>query len=692
MKNKRMLLIGLAAVGIVAVGIVLALLLPPVTTFLFQGTGEDFRNAGTCRARTVTASPAPTENVIVIVPTTPAPTAVALKTDQPIEDLQPTDTPAPVPTATEEVKSAYDTLYEQADVSMMKDIVNILLVGVDFSEERLTWNGKKEWHSDVMIVLSVNFEENRADLISLPRDTYAEIPNVKGIYKLNAAINCGGGLYKEDGSFNPDGLEKVCDAAEWMLGGIPVDYYYAVTMTSLKSLVDAFGGLDYDLDISFKIQGRSYTKGMQHMDGQAVLDYCRVRKSENGLSSSQTGDANRVNRQKRILVAFFEHMQDQNMIVKIPDILAAFQGELFTNCTPAQTAALATFAYGLNREDIGMYSMGGSQQSLFQWNFVMTDQENRVQIIKEVYGVDVDQYVQYTLKYARYRWGSMLYDNYISLCNPLQKYVQKLIDADNKLPAAADEPTADAPSDNSTEPQTEPPADTEKIDITVKLVWSDEENADGKRPAEVPVKLMANGKDSSIKGVIKEDPNVKDKWEITFHSCPKTENGAEIDYSVQIDKSADSYKTFKDNYTFRAEGSASGGFKLTGRYEPNTDTAAASGDGVQTRKYSEADRAKFEEFKQAVKDLKSIKSSADSAAKKARNGKSNRLNSAAQELLEQLEKTELLAIEVAQIFGYDKVKNFTTAFLPHNVGWSSSPWAVNYGTDSSFNAVRVDFN
>ena len=451
MRNKRVMIVGLAAAAIVLVGILFALLLTPVTTFLLGGSGDDFRNAGTCTARKVAedASPTPTENssIVIINTATPEPTET---TEQPTANWEQSFSPEPTSTPL-----PYDKLYSMADTSMMKDIVNILLIGVDFSEERLTWNGKKEWHSDVMMVLSVNFDENRADLISLPRDTYANIPGVDGIYKLNASLNCGGGLYKNDGSVNPAGLEKVCESAEWMLGGIPVDYYYAVTMTSLKSLVDAFGGLDYDLDISFKIQGRSYVKGLQHMDGQAVLDYCRVRKAGNGLSAADVGDANRVNRQKRILVAFFEHMKKNNLIVRIPDVIDAFKGELFTNCTPSQTAALAAFAYNLNREDIGMYSMGGSQASLFQWNFVFTDQANRVDIIQKVYGVAAKQYRQYTLKYGRYRWCSMLYDQYIDLCDPLRKYVQKLIDADDLLPefTASPEPT-EAPTDVPTEAPT----------------------------------------------------------------------------------------------------------------------------------------------------------------------------------------------------------------------------------------------
>lgn len=677
MKNKRLLILGLIATAVVVLGIGLALLLTPVTTFLSDGTGADFRNAGSCRAHTAEQQPIPTENIEIIVLSTPAPEDG--QTPVPVDGAE---TPVPVATAAPIEETSIEKLYEIADTSMMKDIVNILLVGVDFSEERLTWSGKKEWHSDVMIVLSVNFSENRADLISLPRDTYAKIPDVKGIYKLNASINCGGGLYRDDGSFNPAGLEKVCDAAEWMLGGIPVDYYYAVTMTSLKSLVDAFGGLDYDMDIAYTIQGRSYQKGMQHMDGQAVLDYCRVRKGSNGLASNEQGDANRVNRQKRILIAFFEHMQKQNLITKIPDILNAFKGELFTNCTPAQTAALAAFAYGLDRANIGMYSMGGSGASLFQWNFVFTDQANRVKIIKEIYGVDVDPYREYTLKYARYRWGSMLYDTYMPICTKLQKAVQKMIEEDDKLPSTDTE---------AAEPGDTPPTvdENETVDVRVYLEWDDSDNAAGDRPTEVPVTLLADGKATSWKGTISEDPKVKDKWEITFQGQPKYRGGAEISYSVEVDQDDPAYASFRDTYKFRADGSVSKGIRLRGIYSP---VEAASG-GTQTQAYSEADRAVFEEFKQAVKDLKNIMENADAAAKKERKGKSNQLNSVAVALLDQLEKTQELAIRVAEIFDYTGEKNITTPFTYKQTGWkTASPWAVNYGLNSGFNAVRVDFN
>lgn len=741
MKDRKILIIGMAGVLIVLIGILLALLLTPVTSFLFSdGTGDDFRSAGTCTARKAveaTEPPAPTmgDATIVVIPATPHTDATTAPQSVPTaysQEKEPTSAPfVPATPAPTEEPNAYEKLYGMADTSMMQDIVNILLIGVDFSEERLTWNGKKEWHSDVMMVLSVNFDENRADLISLPRDTYAEIPGIKGIYKLNASLNCGGGLYASDGGVNPGGLEKVCEAAEWMLGGIPVDYYYAVTMTSLKSLVDAFGGLDYDLDLTYRIQGRSYTKGWQHMDGQAVLDYCRVRKAGNGLSSEDVGDANRVNRQKRILVAFFEHMKKQNLIVKIPDILDAFDGELFTNCTPAQTAALAAFAYGLNREDIGLYSMSGSTASLFQWNFCFTDQANRVDIIKKVYGVDAKQYHEYTLKYGRYRWASMLYDVYIKLLNPLTDYVQDLIDEDDKLPVNTSDPTpkpsdtprpTDAPIvEPTSEPVTEPddpktpdptpeptpePTDTpepvqEYISFTVKVEWNDNDNREGVRPEQVPIKLIGNGTEIE-KRAIEEDKKQKDKWETTFKNLPKSDTDGEIRYSIEMDKNERAYKDAKDFYRFEIKGSASKGFTVVCTYEAKAvggeedGTHASVGNRFLfegTRKYSEAQRQQFEEYKQAVRDLKSCKSSADSEAKKAKKGKSNNLNSAAVAYLDQLEKTQKLAIALAETFGYNKVKNFTNEFLPKDVGWkTSSPWAVNYGLSGKVNEIRVDFN
>ncbi|MBR0436109.1 MAG: LCP family protein [Clostridia bacterium] len=619
-QKKLVILLSCIAGGIVILGVVIALLLSPITSFLHGGTGDDFRNVGSCAGKTTEPEANVPDNVFITPGPDETPHADVTPSNPEQQSAQPTEIATPEPTI-----DPYEALYERADTSMMKDIVNVLLVGVDYSTERETWNGKKEWHSDVMMVLAVNFEENRADLISLPRDTYAQIPNVKGIYKLNASLNCGGGLYKDDGSFNPKGLEKVCEAAEWMLGGIEINYYYAVTMTSLKDLVDLCGGLDYDMDIAFKIQGRSYQKGMQHVDGQGFLDYCRVRKGVNGLPANEQGDANRVNRQKRMLIALFRQMQADKLIAKIPDLLETFDGDLFTNCTTGQTAALAAFAYKLNADNIGMYSMSGSTTSLFQWNFCFTDQSNRVKIIQDVYGVSAKQYGQYTLKYARYRWCDMLYEHYMELLNPLTKYVQKLIDEDDKLPEFTSEPTPDAtPSSAPETPETTPDATPKPTD----------------EPTPKPT----------------EEPTPKPTDEPT----PKPTDGGD-------DSEMSRTSAYRGIYF-------------------------AGATPEQTRKYTKEQRELFDNYKKCLKELEELHKEADKEAKKSRSGKSNALNNVGQEYLKKLDEIQTLAIEVAKTFEYTKVKNFTIPFGVTASGWSSSPWAVNYGRKTSFNEVIVDFN
>lgn len=655
--KKKIILFASIAGCAVLIGVIAALI------FSSMGTGNTFRGGASCAGKPSADAELtePDDSDILIVATDEADSEEYGST-QTNTTPHPDATPTPVPTPTTD---PYEELLKEADKTMMKDIVNILLVGIDYSTERETWTFK-DFHSDVMIVLAINFEENRADLISLPRDTYAKIPGVKGIYKLNAALNCGGNLYTDDGKFNPKGLEKVCEAAEWMLGGIPVEYYYAVTMKSLKELVDLCGGLEYDMDIKFHIQGRSYEKGLQHINGQAFLDYCRVRKSENGLTAAETNDSRRVDRQKRMLIAMFKQMKADRLITKIPEIVSTFNGELFTNCTLAQTTSLAAFAYNLDPNNIAMYSMSGTMTSLFQWNFCFTDQANRVDIINKVYHQKVSQYPQYTLKYGRYRWCDMLYDHYKELLDPLTKYVQKLIDEDDKLPEFTDAPATKtpAPSDPTPAPTkkpTAPPSDPPTAPPTTPST---------KPPTEPPTEPPTDPPTDPPTAPPTDPPTDPP-------TAPPTDPPIEPITPPTGDPSGDS----NEGGPGTDASTATRGFVLT----------VKAGTG-ETRKISLEDRALFEQYKTCVQELEKLHTEADKEAKKARNGKSNSLGNVGQEYLVKLAEVQDLAIKVAKTFSYTKVKNFTTPFAPTACYGGNSPWAINYFYKKSFNEVIVDFN
>lgn len=69
-----------------------------------------------------------------------------------------------------------------------------------------------------------------------------------------------------------------------------------------------------------------------------MLDYLRVRKNV-----AQAGDQNRINRQKKMLLALFSACKERNLVVKFPEIVQAFQGKLFTNMSFDQTGGAGAF-------------------------------------------------------------------------------------------------------------------------------------------------------------------------------------------------------------------------------------------------------------------------------------------------------------------------------------------------------------
>ena len=257
-----------------------------------------------------------------------------------------------------------------------KDKVNILLMGID--EEDKSYSA--DYHTDTMIVLSVNFKTGKVDMISLRRDTFARIPGVRGFYKLNAAINVGGGIYAE----NNAGFLKVCEAAEWMLGGISVDYFYALQLPALIEIVDLIGGVDYDVDISVG----ELKLGRAHLNGEQVMNYVRARKQ---MVSGDEGDINRVLRQKNMLLAIFSKLKEQNMLSIFPELASTVRRGVFTNTTMQQTLALLNWARTLDAGSIGLHSMDGPMYTSLDWAFCFPDQAKRVALIKEVYGADVPE-------------------------------------------------------------------------------------------------------------------------------------------------------------------------------------------------------------------------------------------------------------------------------------------------------------
>ena len=290
----------------------------------------------------------------------------------------PTPTPLPTPEPTPTPMSEAD-IEALSDLSFMKNRVNIMVFGIDRSEERLA---SGSFRTDTMILVTVNFKKNTVDMISIPRDTYVKLYNKKGVLideldpynKINSAFSLGGGLKK-------GGYQSAMNTVSALLGGIPINYYVSVDMNAVKDVVNAMGGVEYEVDIEVSMNGRLLHPGLQHLDGQAVLDYCRQRKG--------SSDVARADRQQRMLLAIFDQLKQSGQIANLPKIYKAVESNIDTNLSFEQICALALVAVRMDFADLDRHMVPGAYMSLYERDIWALDAEKLQKLIKNVFNAEI---------------------------------------------------------------------------------------------------------------------------------------------------------------------------------------------------------------------------------------------------------------------------------------------------------------
>lgn len=311
-------------------------------------------------------TPEPTEAIVPTPQATPDTGASSTPTPTPTPEMTPEPTPTPMSEA--EIESL-------SDLSFMKNRVNIMVFGIDRSEERLA---SGSFRTDTMILVTVNFKKNTVDMISVPRDTYVKLYDKEGLLideldpynKINSAFSLGGGLKK-------GGYQSAMNTVSALLGGIPINYYVSVDMNAVKDVVNAMGGVEYDVDIEVTMNGRVLHPGLQHLDGQAVLDYCRQRKG--------SSDVARADRQQRMLLAIFDQMKKSGQIANIPKIYKAVESNIDTNLSFEQICALALVAVRMDFADLDRHMVPGAYMRLYERDIWALDAEKLQKLIKEVF-------------------------------------------------------------------------------------------------------------------------------------------------------------------------------------------------------------------------------------------------------------------------------------------------------------------
>lgn len=210
---------------------------------------------------------------------------------------------------------------------------NWLLVGSDmrgkFTETK--WR-KGEARSDAIMLLHAPKTGDRSYVISIPRDSWVEVPG-HGRDKINAAFEKGGPRLLAET------VEKLTD--------LRIDHFAAVDFRGFEQMTDALGGVEVHLteDVYDPSNEWSWEAGPNHMDGEEALRFVRERK---GLPGS---DFDRVKRQQAFIKAMAEKAASTGVLTdpgRLDAFLEAASGALAVD-SGTTTGTLRSLAVRLAR-------------------------------------------------------------------------------------------------------------------------------------------------------------------------------------------------------------------------------------------------------------------------------------------------------------------------------------------------------
>lgn len=199
-------------------------------------------------------------------------------------------------------------------------------------------------NTDTIIVAQYDVPAQTVHIVSVPRDTLVD-RTVRGhsYYKINAAYYNG----SRDGEGHEGGIQELESAVSELLG-IPIDRYVKVDIKGFVKLVDAVGGIDFDVPVNMNYDDPTqdlhihYTKGMHYgLTGQQVLEICRCRSNSDGDPSVNNGvypaysdsDIGRTRTQQQVLVAIAKKMLSWNSITKVTEYIDIFSENVKTDLT-----------------------------------------------------------------------------------------------------------------------------------------------------------------------------------------------------------------------------------------------------------------------------------------------------------------------------------------------------------------------
>jgi LCP family protein required for cell wall assembly len=261
--------------------------------------------------------------------------------------------------------------------SPVPEHTNFVILGMDDSGTR----------TDVMIAGTFNSKTKDVSLVSIPRDTYVEMPENRR------------DILEEQGRFVPNGM-KLTEVHHYAgkeygvefavkqiedLLDIEIPYYVKIDLEAFQFIVDELGGVEFDVpdymdyDDPYQDLHIHLKPGVQTLSGEDAMGLVRFRSYVNG-------DWQRVETQREFIKAIVRQvLAKDKLLSNARPVIETVYNYVETNLQIADALKYLQFAAELDADSIASYTIPGTDGSAGGKSVVLNDPEGTAEIVDEVF-------------------------------------------------------------------------------------------------------------------------------------------------------------------------------------------------------------------------------------------------------------------------------------------------------------------
>ncbi len=297
---------------------------------------------------------------------------------------------------------------------------------------------KGDSRTDTIMVASFDVDNKKVNIVSVPRDTILNV--TWDVKKINSA-------------YAYDGIEGLKDALKSILG-FDVDFYAEVNLKAFVEIVDALGGVEFDVpeDMYYEDPTQdlyiNLEEGLQTLDGEKAMELIRYRQYA-------MGDIKRISVQQDFMKAVFRHLIKMGNITKVNQLADILSKYMNTDLSSGNLIWFGEKLLSVKSEDIKTFTLpgaAGNYEGLSYWHL---DAKKVVEMVNQYLNPYKKDIALKDLDIVNALSGTLVSSTGKKVLDPTPKYIS-VEPEETPLPSPSETPSATPVPSASASPKPSP--------------------------------------------------------------------------------------------------------------------------------------------------------------------------------------------------------------------------------------------